>query len=98
MTVKLPKNDPWYDENFQPNAGPAPSDDFATVDGRGLGLRPFLQGETRAQAASSGTNETLVPGKLYLRQQPSGLRELIPNRGPTIFSAVIGNGTPHLSV
>jgi hypothetical protein len=24
-------------------------------------LRPFLQGETRAQAASSGTNETLVP-------------------------------------
>ena len=81
MTGKPPKNDRWYDESFQPNAGPAPSDDFAIVDGRGLGLRPFLQGEMRAQAASSRTNETLVPGKLYLRQQPSGLWELIHNRG-----------------
>src|SRR5258708_7687636 len=50
-----------------------------------IGLRQFLDRETRLQAASSGSNETLIPGKLYLRKQPSGTWEIIRNRGRGSF-------------
>ena len=86
MAIRTNRNDPWHDENFLPSDGPVNTEDqFAQVDTRGTGLRGFVNRETRLQAVSSGTNETLVPGKLFLRQQPSGLWELIYNRGRGCF-------------
>ncbi len=46
-----------------------------------IGLRQFLDRETRVQAASSGSSTTLVEGKLYLRQNSSGSWTVEHNRG-----------------
>jgi hypothetical protein len=56
----------------------------------GLGLRGFIERETRAQAASTGSSETLVPGKLYLQQLQDGTYELLQNRGRGIFNCYPG--------
>jgi hypothetical protein len=64
---------------------------FAPLDTPpGIGLRQFIDRETRKQAASSGTNTTLIAGKLYLRQLPSGLWELTHNRGRGFFDCYTG--------
>jgi hypothetical protein len=87
MAIRTAKNNPWHDPNFEPPEGPTNTDDqFAQFETPGTGLRQFIDRETRLQAASSGSNETLIPGKLYLRQQPSGLWELIWNRGRGCFN------------
>jgi hypothetical protein len=88
MANRPNRNDPWHGPGsaFEPNQGPAPSDDFAPLDTPpAIGLRQFLDRETRAQAASTGSSETLIPGKLYLRQQPNGTWELLHNRGRGMF-------------
>lgn len=93
MTVKVDKKSGWFDPNedkfnFAEHARELDArDEFAPpVAPPGIGLRQFLDRQTRLQAASSGSSETLVPGKLYLRQQqPSGLWELLHNRGRGTF-------------
>jgi hypothetical protein len=86
MAIRTNRNNPWHDENFIPSDGPVNTEDqFAQPDASGTGLRQFVDRETRLQAANSGSNETLIPGKLYLRQQPSGLWELIYSRGRNTF-------------
>src|SRR5467141_1375143 len=84
--TKVSKNDPWRGVNssFPENEGPKDDSSlFAPVDVRGLGLRTFVEQESKARAASSnsGCNTTLVEGKLYLRQNSSGSWELEHNRG-----------------
>jgi hypothetical protein len=66
------------------------ADAFSQPDRSSGGLKAFVQREMQAQAASSGTNTTLIPGKLYLRQQPSGLWELTHNRGRGTFDCYTG--------
>jgi len=81
--TKVSKNDPWRGVNSSFPENDGPKDDsslFSPVDVRGLGLRTFCEQALQARAATStDTNMTLVPGKLYLRQQ-NGLWELIHNR------------------
>jgi len=86
MANRINHNDPWRGVNssFPENEGP--TDDshlFAPVDVRGVGLRTFVEQESKARAAScnSGSSTTLVEGKLYLRQNSSGSWELEHNRG-----------------
>src|ERR1700737_3880838 len=79
--IKLSKRDPWLDTSMGEPFQLSPSDAFAPVDDRGTGLKGFIDRQTRAQATDSGSNTTLVPGKLYLRQFPSGTWELLRNRG-----------------
>jgi hypothetical protein len=90
--TKVSKNDSWAKPNedkfdFTQHARELDAQNqFAPLDTPpGIGLRQFLDRETRLEAASSGSNETLIPGKLYLRQQPSGMWELIQNRGRGSF-------------
>lgn len=83
MAIRTNRSDPWHGPGsaFEPNDGPTNnSEQFAPVDTRGIGLRGFVEQALQARAATStDTNMTLVPGKLYLRQQ-NGLWELIHNR------------------
>src|SRR6266849_699530 len=95
MAIRTNRNDPWHgpSSSFQPSEGPArdSSDQFAPLDLRGTGLRGFVERELQSRAAtSSGTNLTLVPGKIYLRQLPSGQWELLVYRGRSCYDAYLG--------
>jgi len=88
MTVKVDKRSQWHDPNFQPNEGPARDfDQFAPIDSRGFGLRGFIEQELQTRSASStgGTNVTLVPGRIYLRQLPDRSWELLVYRGRSAY-------------
>jgi hypothetical protein len=91
VTIKVDKRSQWHDPGFEPSEGPSRDfDQFAPVDSRGFPLRGWIERELQTRSASSGTNTTLVPGKLYLRQQPCGLWELIHNRGRGTFDCYVG--------
>ena len=95
--TKVSKNDSWAKPNedkfdFNKHARELDSQNqFAPLDAPpAIGLRQFLDRETRAQAASTGSSETLIPGKLYLQQQPNGTWNLIHNRGRGLFDCFPG--------
>ena len=97
MAIRINRSDPWKTCNadkfdFDERARELDAQNqFAPVDAPpGMGLREFIDRQTRVQAASSGSSETLIPGKLYLRQQPSGMWELIHNRGRGTFDCYPG--------
>jgi hypothetical protein len=101
MAIRANRNDPWHgpSSSFQPNEGPArdSSDQFAPLDLRGTGLRGFVERELQSRAAtSSGTNLTLIPGKLYLRQLPNGSWELLVYRGRSCYDAYPGESAEEL--
>lgn|ERR1700676_966347 len=86
MKTRPNRSDPWRGPGsaFQPPEGPTnDSDLFAPVDLRGTGLRGFVEQELQAQSATadSGTNTTLIPGKVYLRKLRDGSWELLVYRG-----------------
>jgi hypothetical protein len=88
MAINTAKNDPWYDENFQANEGPADTaDQFSQVDSPAAGLRGFIERETYARAGSSGTSEVLVRGKIFMKQLPHGEFELLIYRGRNTYDA-----------
>jgi hypothetical protein len=77
VTVKVDKRSRWYDEKFQPNAGPVASDDFAPLGLTGSGaLRDFIQRQTFASISDNRSSETLAPG-VYIRRQANGTWELL---------------------
>jgi hypothetical protein len=85
MTIRTNQNDPWHDPNFQPNAGPASSDDFAQPRLSGSsGLRDFIQRETHANISDNRTSETLAKG-IYLRRLRDGTYELLVYRGRSCY-------------
>lgn len=92
MTTKPSKTDPWEMPNsdkfnFSEHAKNLDAQElFSQPDlPPAIGLRQFLNSETRLRAATSGSSTTLIPGRLYLRQQPSGLWELCLNKGRGCF-------------
>ena len=95
--TKVSKNDSWAKPNedkfnFDQHARELDArDDFSQVDAPpGIGLRQFIDRETRLQAASSGGgNRTLVPGKIYLKQLRDGF-ELLVYRGRSCYDAYPG--------
>ena len=63
-------------------------DDDFLIDRRGSGLRSFVKKELEARAVNrSGSSETLVKGKIYLRQMPSGEFEMLVYRGRSAYDA-----------
>jgi len=96
MTIKVDKKSPWSDPHFEPFELKT-ADGFAQVDSRGLGLRGFVEQEIQARSAtSSGTNTTLVPGKIYLRQLRDGTYELLVYRGRSTYDAYPGETAEEL--
>jgi hypothetical protein len=62
------------------------ADAFGQIDTRGASLRPFLERELQLQAsASTGGSETIIRGKAFLRQMPSGEFQLSISRGRNTF-------------
>ena len=59
------------------------------IDRRGSGLRSFVEQELNTQAVNrNGSSETLVKGKIYLRQMmPSGEFEMLVYRGRSAYDA-----------
>src|SRR5882762_95040 len=97
MATRPNRSDPWKTFNadkfdFNEHAREMDAQNqFAPPDTPpAIGLRQFLDRETRAQAASTGSSETLIPGKLYLQQQPNGTWNLIHNRGRGLFDCFPG--------
>ena len=102
--TKVSKNDSWAKPNedkfdFTQHAVELDArDEFAQPDTPpGIGLRQFLDRETRLQAASSGGgNRTLVPGKIYLKQLRDGSFELLVYRGRSCYDAYPGETAEEL--
>jgi hypothetical protein len=95
--TKVSKNDSWAKPNedkfdFTQHARALDAQNqFAPLDTPpGIGLRQFIDRETRLQAASSGSNRTLVPGKIFLRELRDGTYELLIYRGRCTYDAYPG--------
>jgi hypothetical protein len=97
MTLKTDKRSAWFDPNedkfsFAEHARELDAQNqFAQPDTPpGIGLRQFLSRETRAQAASTGSSEVLVQGKIFLKQIRDGTWELIVYRGRCTYDVYPG--------
>src|ERR1700730_15316416 len=102
MTVKTDKRSAWFDPNgdkfnFAEHARALDAQNqFSQPDTPpGIGLRQFLDRETRAQAASSGSSEVLVQGKIFVNQIRDGTWELIVYRGRCTYYVYPGEQRAH---
>lgn len=96
MTTKPAKTDPWEKPNsdkfsFEEHArelARTEHEQFAQPDiPPAIGLREFLNRETRLQMARGGpgSTEVLIRGKAFLRVMPSGEFELKISRGRNTY-------------
>ncbi len=95
MTTKPSKSDPWEKVNegkfnCAEHARELDAQNlFAPLDTPpGIGLRQFIDRETRLQAASAGSSETLAKG-IYLRLTPNNEHELTVSKGRGNFICYI---------
>jgi len=103
MATRPNRSDPWktcnadkFDFNKHAREMDA-QNQFAPPDTPpAIGLRQFLDRETRAQAASAGSNTTLVPGKIYLKELQDGSLELWVSKGRSCWDTYPGETAEEL--